>query len=614
MCGICGFNFEDKSLIQEMSSLIDHRGPDESNYFVDDNISLGIRRLSIIDLEKGSQPQYNENEDIWLVFNGEIYNFLELREDLEKKGHSFRTDSDTEVIVHAYEEWNYNCLREFRGQFAFCIYDSRKKKLFLARDRLGVKPLYYYYNEGVFIFGSEIKPILAYGMKRKLNREALNLYLSLKYVPFNFTLFKGIYKLPPSSYLIYDLESNSFSKKKYWTLNFNINNDLGIEDFSKLLKRELEKSVKLRLISDVPLGAFLSGGLDSTAVVGIMSKYLDKPVRTFSVGFEEGSFTNELNYAKYVSEFYDTNHTEIIVESDSYELLPKIVWHLDDLIADAATIPVYLMSKYARNDMKVALTGDGADEIFAGYSVFYRRQKLNFAEYIPDTLIDYLMEYYQYIPNHLIRIALSYLNQSQDMESRYLRKIVHIPDEEKDLIFPYSVQRIIPLIKNHYMTNLNLIDQFIHWDLNYQLPNQFNMKIDKMSMASSLEARVPFLDHKIVELASSIPSKLKLYNNIEKYILRMAVKDIVPKKILRRKKTGFNVPLKLWLRKGFKELSGKLLERLSKREHILNSVYVKMIKRNRNIPYFENRVWNLLMFELWYETFFDNDGRNPITL
>ena len=497
MCGICGFNFEDKSLLKKMCDLIVHRGPDDFGYFADLNVSLGIRRLSIIDLKTGHQPQHNENEDVWIIFNGEIYNFKELKISLEKKGHEFYTDSDTEVIVHAYEEWGEACVKKLRGQFAFCIYDSLRKILFIGRDHLGIKPIYYFFDEKRFIFGSEIKTILCHDIKREVSRKALNLFFSLKYVPLNETLFKGVYKVPPASYLIFNLNTKEIQIKNYWNLVFQTNSGKTEEQLVRELKNLLEESIKIRLGSDVPLGVFLSGGIDSAAIVAIMSNLLEEPVKTFSIGFEEEAQVNETIYSRFIADKFDTEHTEIIVKSSSYELLPKIIWHLDDLIADAAVIPIYLMAKHAKQKMTVALTGDGADEVFAGYSGFYRRQKFNFTNLIPKNIFEFMIKFYDYIPLQILRIGLSYLNQSKTLEDRYLRKIIHIPDEEKSKIFPYKTESIQKLIKGEYIKCLDLINQFTNWDLKFQLPNQFNMKIDKMTMAASLEARVPYLDHKI---------------------------------------------------------------------------------------------------------------------
>ena len=614
MCGISGFNFENKPLLKKMCDLITHRGPDDVGYYTDSGISIGMKRLSIIDLHTGHQPQYNENEDIWVIFNGEIYNFMELKNQLENLGHNFYTKSDTEVIIHAYEEWGEDCVKKFRGAFAFCIYDSRKKILFLARDHMGLKPLYYYFDGEKFIFGSEIKCILCHGIKRIIDKEAFNLFISLGYVPNNLTLFKGIFKVPSSSYLIFNLKQKQLKIKPYWNINFDVNRDKSVEQLAMELRNLIEESVKLRLISDVPLGAFLSGGIDSSSIVGIMSKFMDEPVKTFSIGFEEGAPVNETKHARYVAEYYNTDHTETIVKSTSYELLPDLIWHLDDLISDAAIIPVYLMAKYAKEKMTVALTGDGADEVFAGYSVYYRNQGSNFLTHIPKTYINNIMRFYKYIPIHKLRMVLSYLNESKTLEDRYIRTILYMPDVEKPMVVPFETENVKSMIINTFVNNLDMINQFTNWDLKYQLPNLYNMKTDKMTMAASLEARIPFLDIKIVEWASKIPSDLKLSGDIEKYILRLAMKDILPRKILKRKKMGFTVPVNLWFKTGFKEVSGEILERLEKRMNLIKPKYVKILKRNHFKREYKNRVWNLIMFELWYETFIENDGLKPISL
>jgi len=446
MCGICGFNFEDKHLLQKMCNLIKHRGPDDDGYYTDSRISIGMRRLSIIDLNTGNQPQHNENNDIWIVFNGEIYNFIEIRSDLEQKGHSFYTQSDTEVILHAYEEWGKKCVIKLRGQFAFCIYDSRKSICFLARDHMGLKPLYYYFDDERFIFGSEIKSILIHDVPREINLNALDYYLSLRYVPFNLTLFKGIFKLPPSTYMIFDLKDKKVKLKKYWDISFNKINNINTNIAAKELKALIEESVKLRLISDVPLGAFLSGGLDSSAIVAIMSKFMSNPVKTFSVRFEEGAPINESKYSQFVADYYNTDHTELLVSFPSYELLPDLIWHLDDLIADAAIIPVYLMAKYAKDKITVALTGDGADEVFAGYSGEYRSQRYEFFQYIPQDLLDFIMKFYDHIPFHKMRLLLSYIKSSQNELERYFRFILKVPDEEKRTMVSFKVKNIKNLI------------------------------------------------------------------------------------------------------------------------------------------------------------------------
>ncbi len=540
MCGICGFNTENKALLKKMCVLIEHRGPDDAGYFTDSEVSLGMRRLSIIDLKTGNQPQHNENETIWIVFNGEIYNFYSLREILEKNGHRFYTNSDTEVIVHAYEEWGENCVKKLRGQFSFCIYDSEKGILFLARDHLGLKPLYYYFDGYNFIFASEIKSILCHGIKKELNLHALNFYLSLKYVPFNLTLFSNIYKLPPSSILKFNIKTKQFNIQKYWDLSFNINNG-NINDIAKKLRDLIEESIKIRLISDVPLGAFLSGGIDSSIVVGIMSKYMEEPVKTFSIGFEEGAPVNETKYAKIVAEHFNTTHTELLVKATSYELLPKLIWHLDDLISDAAMIPVYVMAKLAKEKVTVALTGDGADEIFAGYSNYYKINQENKLTKIQRIFSMPFMKMYNLIPSQNLRTAFNHFYHSKTELDRFLRTIA-LPDEEKANMSNFYTENVKNLIKSKICSNINVLNQIAIWDIKYQLPSQYNMKTDKMSMAASLESRVPFLDKNIVEFSAKIPPKYKLNNGIEKYILRLAVKDLLPPEILKRKKMGFSKP------------------------------------------------------------------------
>ncbi len=609
MCGICGFNSENKNLVKKMSEQLIHRGPDDYGYYIDSNVSLGMRRLSVIDLKTGQQPQHNENEDIWIIFNGEIYNFKDLRSKLDDFGHSFYTDSDTEVIIHAYEQWGEKCVTKLRGQFAFCIYDSKKKRLFLARDHMGLKPLYYYYDGSVFIFGSEIKSILCYNIPCEVDKQAFDLYLSFTYVPSNLTLFRDILKVPPSSYLIFDLVKKKIEIENYWDFNFIINGNKSEHELSRELIRLIEENVKIRLLSDVPLGVFLSGGLDSSTIVAIMSNLMKKPVKTFSIGFEEGAPINETKYAKFVSDHFNTDHTELIVKSSSYEILPKIIWHLDDLIADAGTIPIYLMSKLAREKMTVALTGDGADEVFAGYSIYYRYQKPIRLKFLPNTFLRTSKYFWKYIPLKSLRTDLKNSYESKNLEERYYRRIIRTSDNEKTVMIPFKSSNMKSLVKSTFKNkNLDLVNRFTNWDLKYQLPNQFNMKVDKMTMATSLEARVPFLDPSIIEWAATIPSDLKLNGNTEKYILRLAMKDILPRAILNRRKCGLSAPVNLWFKAGLEEISEDILKRLEKRKQLINSSYIRIVRNNK----LKSVTWKLIMFELWYETFIEADGLKPI--
>ncbi len=612
MCGICGFNWENRDLLKRMCKTLVHRGPDDEGLYVDDHVSLGMRRLSIIDLKTGHQPQHDEDQKTWIIFNGEIYNFLDLKEELINKGHEFYTSSDTEVIIHSYEEWGFDCVKKFRGPFAFCIYDSQKNLFFLARDHMGLKPLYYHFDGENFIFGSELKAILCHPIKRELNKAALNLYLSLRYIPFDCTLIKSIKKIPPSHYMIFDLKKKTFSLKKYWNINFKINPTQNLSQLVLELRNLLKESVKLRLISDVPLGAFLSGGIDSTSIVALMSSLLDQPVKTFSIGFEEGAPVNETQYSKFVAEYYNTDHEEILVKSPDISLISKVIWHLDDLISDAAIIPVYLMAQNARKRMTVALTGDGADEVFAGYSIYYARKNRKILNHVPNFLLNTFSQCAEILPSFNLKILNSYLNTSTSDVDHFLREIIYITDEEKPLVLPFKFQNVREMIKSKIHENLDFINQTLKWDQIYQLPNQYNMKIDKMTMAASLEARVPYLDWKIINWAAQIPPHYKVNNSIEKYILRLAMKDLLPRKILKRKKMGFSTPVNFWLRTGLKDLSKEIFDRLSKRKDIIKYKYTKLINKNREKLFHVNRAWNLLMFELWYETFMESDGLHPV--
>ncbi len=612
MCGICGFNYENKSMIKKMCDLIYHRGPDDWGYFTNSKLSLGMRRLSIIDINTGHQPQHNENEDKWIVFNGEIYNFLKLRDILEKKGHKFYTNSDTEVIIHAYEEWGYNCVKKFRGQFVFCIYDSKKELLILARDHIGLKPLYYYFDGEKFIFGSEIKCILCHNIKREVDRNAFNLYLSLSYTPFNQTLFKGIYKLPPSSYLIFNLTNKKIEIKKYWKINFKIDRNNTKDHLATELRKLLEESVKIRLIGEVPLGVYLSGGIDSSSIVALMSKFMNKPVKTFSIGFEKGAPVNEIKYSRFIADYFNTDHKELTIKSTCYDILPQLIWYFDDLIADPAIIPIYFMAKSARENITVVLTGDGADEVFAGYAEWYGLNRKNYFRIIPLGLINKLLKFYYIIPSHKVQIILTSLKSSITDEDRFFKPLLYIKDIEKKLVVPFKIDNVQNLLKKNLIKNLDLINQYINYDINYQLPNRFNMKTDKINMAASLEARVPFLDQKIIDWSSTLPSELKLNGNTEKYILRLAIKDLLPPQILKRKKLGFGTPVNLWLKTGMDEISSELLERLEKRKKIIKSEYVRKVRKNKKSTLYQHRVWILIMFELWHETFIDKDGLHPL--
>ena len=380
------------------------------------------------------------------------------------------------------------------------------------------------------------------------------------------------------------------------------------------LKNLIINSIKVRLVKDMPTGAFLSGGIDSSLVVGVLSSLIDNPIKTFSVRFEEGAPVNETKFAKLVAERNGTDHTELLIKSDIVDIIPNLSWYNDDLFADAAIIPIYLMGKQAKEHLNLVFTGDGADEVFAGSSVYYRGQYIKNPKFIPRTAIKLSKKFYNYIPFQRFRMGINYLDGYKSIYDQYMRGIFTISDLEKNNVIPYKTQNVESLIRKTFQEDLDVVNQFTLWDLKYQLPSQYNVKADRALSAASLAGRMPLLDKDIVSWSLTIPSNLKLKGNIEKYILRMAMKDYVPSEVIKRTKLGFSTPINFWLNNGLKDISEELLDRLSKRSNLIKPNYVKKVKKRRLDRIFESQAWNLIMFELWYETFIENDGLNPINL
>lgn len=558
MCGIVGFNFRDKELLIKMMGSISHRGSDQKGGVLLQNFSLGHQRLSIIDLsEKGKQPLCNEEGDKWIVYNGEIYNFKEIREDLEKLGHKFRSDTDTEVIIHAYEEYGYNCVNVFNGMFAFAISDG--KKLFLARDPVGIKPLYYYFENGSFIFASEIKAFFHAGIAPNINHDSLNLLLSYRTVLGESTLFQNIKKLLPGHYLVY--ENNDISLSKYFQLDI-VEKDISGEVLVTKFRELFNKSVNRMLVADVPVGAFLSGGLDSSCVVAMMSK-VSNHVKTFTAGFNEEH--DEMKYAKKVSEHYGTEHHEVYINYDDMtKIFDDVVYHMDEPIADPAIFPVCFVSKLAKDKVKVALFGEGADELFAGYSKY------------------------------------NIINSSFFPMRRYV-KTDQLFTSDKNKFFNYEGNTNGTAV-NYIGKSANLNNALL-FDFKEILPNFQLMKVDKMTMMHSLEGRVPFLDKEIVKFAFQLPAKYKLHNGTGKYIIRKSVEGIVPKEILWGEKRIFFTPLKKWMDEGLRDIA---IERLMKTEIFDKRNVLKLIhKENNSLRRYKysNQLWSLLMIETWYQQF-----------
>jgi asparagine synthase (glutamine-hydrolysing) len=653
MCGICGeIDFYNKNVrvdsVRKMCDVLGHRGPDDegmvfiqddkllevgrpSPAYLDENgfkVGLGHRRLSIIDLSKAAhQPMSNEDRTIWIVFNGEIYNFQELREGLEKKGHRFKSKSDTEVILHGYEEWGVECLSHFRGMFAFAIWDSRLQQLFMARDRLGKKPLVYTHQNGHLAFASEIKALLQIpGFERKVNHHALHHYLTYQYVPSPDSIFESIKKLPPAHYLLYDRNGN-IRIERYWKLKFNPNHQTytDAQELGDRIRTELEESVKLRLISDVPLGAFLSGGVDSSLIVGIMAKFSEKPVKTFSIGFEEKDF-DELSYARLVSNHFATEHHEFVVKPNAIEMLPKLVWHYNEPFADSSAIPTYCVANMTKDFVKVVLTGDAGDENFAGYPRYLRsRWGASFTK-IPEKLRRNLL------PSFLRALSTlgwreKTLNRLSDfMESlctdqarNYAEQIKVFNAKEKEDIYTVDfckrVEKIDPLdfLLNKFGESgtEDPLEQLLYVDMNSYLPEDLLVKMDIATMANSLEARVPFLDHKFMELVAGIPSQLKLKGSKTKFILKTAFNGFLPDAIFKRRKMGFGVPVSRWFRNELKDYVYDILldPRTLNRGYFKREGVERLLNNHIELRYDHSaRIWSLLFLEMWFRVFVDRKG------
>lgn len=631
MCGICGIAKTENgepipsSLLSSMCQTIIHRGPDDEGIFIEKNVALGTRRLSIIDLERGHQPLASEDGSIWVAHNGEVYNFPELSKELRSLGHSFKTRTDTETLVHSYEEWGEDFIHRLRGMFAFALWDARQEKLLLVRDRIGIKPLYYtLLEEKTIVFGSELKAILAHPrINRALEPKALDLFLTLEYVPAPFSIFKNIYKLPAGCFLTY--KRGDIKIRKYWDIE---PEELRAQEISNQTQAALmdrlyallKESVEMRLISDVPLGAFLSGGIDSSAIVGLMRETGATPLKTFSIGFEDTSY-NELNYARHVAQEFNTEHKEHVLQPQALELTEKLIHHLDEPFGDFSIFPTYLVSKVARSDVKVILSGDGGDELFGGYE-HYQAQKIT--QFFPTSLLlrrlnsllkrfppsskkkgtwNKLRRYTQGFEHHP---ALRHLRWMMFL-SRENKKDLYVDDLVQGLGGIQEISESEPF--REIFGTLQRFDSMngeLYLDLKTYLPDDILVKVDRMSMAVSLETRVPLLDHKIVEFAFQLPGKHKLLGLKTKRIFKKTMERLLPRKNIYRSKEGFSIPIKHWLRKELKDLMFDYLnERRIKEEGLFNHDYLnKMIEAHlQGRENYSHQLWSLLVFEIWKENY-----------
>lgn len=620
MCGIVGwlnFNGEpvDSKELNQMCRAIEHRGPDNQGVWIKKNVGLGNRRLSIIDLSpKGNQPISNEDKTVWITFNGEIYNFPQLRARLIKKGHCFRSKTDTETIVHLWEEYGVECLPMLRGMFAFALWDEKKKTLLLARDRMGQKPLKYYLDKQKLVFASEIKAILAAkDISRSPDPKAIDLFFSLEAVPAPWTGFKKIKKLPQASYLL--VKNNQVTIKKYWQLDFLPKLELDEPALKQAVLGTLTEAVRLRMVADVPVGAFLSGGVDSSAIVAIMAKTSKKRINTFSVGFSEKQY-NELNYARMVAKQFNTIHHEVMLEPQSFSLLGELAQIYEEPYGDPSALPTYLVSRLAGQKLKVVLTGDGGDDIFAGYQRYQRFTSIDNFHRLTPTWVKWILKLMLWpswpVYNHtrmLLWELLSgpgfanYAAAYQGFQSPVsFKQELYRPDFLKQ-INPDSGKKMFLKYLNN---SLKPLDNVLLADLNIYMGQVLLPKIDLASMSQGLELRSPFLDHQLVELAAKLPVNFKLKMGTTKYILKQSLESILPKEIIYRPKMGFGFPLGKWIRYQWREkIKDLLLDPQAKYRRFLRPETVKtMIEKPLPGEHHDRRLWRVIMFEYWLRHYF----------
>ena len=627
MCGIVGIvrrdgRGVDGAVLQSMCDAVRHRGPDEEGRYLKEGAGLAMRRLAIIDLKGGQQPISNEAGTAWVVFNGEIYNYRELRERLEKLGHRFRTNSDTEAIIHAYERYGDDCPKHLRGMFAFAVWDERRQELFMARDRVGKKPLLYSVKGGQLVFGSEFAALLRHpDVSREVDREAIHYYLSFMCVPAPLTAYRDIRKLEPGHTLRFTRDGE-VRTQRYWQPDFSKKTKMGEEEAGERVLEVLRDAVRVRLMSEVPLGAFLSGGVDSSAVVALMSEESSAPVKTFSVGFEEQDFS-ELHHARRVAKHVGADHHEFVVRPDAAEVLPLLVEHYGEPYADSSAIPTYYVSRETRRHVTVALNGDGGDECFAGYERYAAMRLAGAYRRLPSFLREGVIEQaVKLLPaSELRRSRARSLKRfvaaaSLPHVERYLRWVSALDSRAKRELYTEEFRRetasfddarfIAPWFAR--ANGAGTVDAALLADTMTYLPNDLLVKVDIASMAVSLEARSPFLDHHVIEFAASLPESLKLRGLTTKYLLKRALKILLPEENLTRSKMGFGVPVGHWFRGEMQPFLREhlLSERAARRGYLRPDAVRRMVEEHvRGERERAHQLWTLLMLELWFKRFID---------
>jgi asparagine synthase (glutamine-hydrolysing) len=624
MCGICGiFEFHRhtpiaRDFIHRMNETIVHRGPDDEGIFTDAGLGFGFRRLSIIDLFGGHQPLSNEDGKLWVMLNGEIYNYPELRKDLESRGHHFATHSDTETIVHLYEEYGEDCFRRLRGMFAIALWDSRQRKLLLARDRVGKKPIFYAATKDRIVFGSELKCILAAGdFSREIDREAVSDYFSFGYIPAPKTIYKAARKLRPGHYLVASAEG--VRESPYWDISFAEVEQHSEAEWCERLRHELCTATRVRLMSDVPLGAFLSGGVDSSSVVAMMSHLMKRAVTTCSIGFEEEEF-NEAEYARELAQFFHTDHHEETVRPSAVEILDKLAWHFDEPFADSSAIPTYYVSAVARRHVTVALGGDGGDESFAGYRRYYYDQlENNMRSFLPlpvrRGIFGPLGRAYPAMPRapRFLRAKATLQSLARSPLEGYFHEVSLFREDLKSRLFTgdfaaslngYNSRDVLQHYYDRAQTD-DLLSRIQYVDIKTYLPDDILAKVDRASMAVSLEVRAPLLDHELMELAAKIPSSLKLRGRDGKFIFKKAVEPVLPKGVTTRTKQGFAVPLGRWFRGELRDTAHEAIFSSANDDGILDTNSLRKIWDEHQRGDYDRspQLWAVLMFRKWRQAF-----------
>jgi len=630
MCGIYGIialdgQTVDPALISNMGVAIAHRGPDDEGSYADGPCVIGMRRLSIIDLAGGQQPIGNADRTLWVVCNGEIYNFRELREELRRKGHNFRTGSDSEVLIHAYAEYGDSFVHRLNGMFGFALWDGRQRRLLIGRDRLGIKPIYYTIGANALAFASEAKALLTLpGLQhREIDATALQSYLELGYVPAPYFILRGVRKLPPAS--VVTVQGNDVRITTYWTPPQEVDTRPSERDWVERVRCQLARSVEMQMVSDVPIGAFLSGGIDSSAVVAFMAKNSDQPIKTYSIGFtgsRADDYYNELPYARQIATLFRTDHREIVVRPDVVALLPRLLWHMDEPVADTAFITTYLVSEFARNDVKVILSGVGGDELFGGYRRYLGNHLLNRFNRLPMPVRRAAVRAASVLPAdrhspmlNLFRYAKGFLaTADQPLDQRYDSYVrVFTPDAARDLLLepPAMAHHAVAEAFKHSAGD-DALNRMLVVDLQTQLPDDLLLLTDKMTMASSLECRVPLLDHDLVDLTARMPEAIKVCRGRLKHVMRQALDGVLPREILERKKRGFGTPMGAWLKADLASLVRDVLSpaSLSARGCFRPDAVARLISAHeRSQTDGTDPLLTLLNFELWARIYLDQ--RSP---